>query len=298
MKASQSTISGAAEVKRARPQPARRARIAPLPPAFPQEWAVAHGEDLYGLWQAFEVAEGVRQVMRWIPPGVFVMGSPRSESGREDDEEQHLVDMGAGFWLADTACTQALWSAVMDGDNPSHFSSDLQNPVEQVSWEDVVERFLAKLESRVPGLNPVLPSEAQWEYACRAEAQPSAAFWFGEHIDITQVNHDGRQPMRGGVRSDVRGHTVAVKALPCNGWGLYQMHGNVWEWCADWYGAYPAGGRRGPSGWKSPSRGVKRVLRGGSWLYGARQCRSAQRDGDDPGSRYDGVGFRLARAAS
>ena len=205
---------------------AEQARLTPLPPHFPAAWASAYGEDSFGLWQAFEVA-GVRQVMRWIPPGRFLMGSPADEPGRDDNEPQHPVRLTQGFWMADTACTQALWGAVMDGANPSHFKDDPQNPVEWVSWTDAVDEFLPRLNAQLPGLQASLPTEAQWEYACRAEAPANTPFWFGRQISSEQVNFDGKNPLPGGKKSAYRQRTVTVTALPCNGWGLYQMHGNV-----------------------------------------------------------------------
>ena len=278
--------------------PPRRARITPLPPQFPCDWAVAYGEDAHGLWQAFEVA-GVRQVMRWIPPGSFTMGSPDTEPGRWDEETEHPVRLTAGLWLADTACSQALWAAVMGGASPSHFKDDPQNPVEQVSWVDVVDEFLPRLNAQVPGLAAMLPTEAWWEYACRGDAEHRTPFWFGEDIDSDQVNFDGTEPSPGGKKSQYRETTLPVKALPCNGWGLYQMHGNVWEWCADWYAPYPAGEVEDPAGpSEAPSETARRVLRGGSWFDLARNCRSAMRFANDPGERDHSVGFRLARAAS
>ena len=282
----------------AAPQHTGRSRMTPLPPVFPCNWAVAYGEDRHGLWQAFEVA-GQRQVLRWLPPGRFAMGSPSTEAGRFDDETEHGVTLTQGLWLADTACTQALWAAVMDGANPSRFSDDPQNPVEQVNWNDVVDEFLPRLNARVPGLGATLPTEAQWEYACRGDAEHKAPFWFGDQIDSAQVNFDGNDPMPGGKKSAYRERTVPVKALPCNGWGLYQMHGNVWEWCADGYAPYPgadAENRTGPA--HEPTGTAWRVLRGGSWLDLARYCRSALRYASVPGLRNFDFGFRLARGAS
>ena len=279
--------------------PPSRARITPLPPQFPNDWAVAYGEDVHGLWQAFEVA-GVRQVMRWIPPGHFTMGSPENEPGRWDDETEHPVRLTAGLWLADTACTQALWAAVTGGANPSGFKTDPQNPVEQVSWTEVVEEFLPRLNAQVPGLAAMLPTEAWWEYACRGDADHRTLFWFGEQIASDQVNFDGTEPSPGAKKSAYRRKTVPVNALPCNGWGLYQMHGNVLEWCSDWFAAYLAGEAAedpaGPS--EAPTESARRVLRGGSWIDEARDCRSAMRLAGGPGFRSRNVGFRLARAAS
>ena len=271
--------------------PDSRARLVPLPPVFPFAWAVAYGEDRCGLWQAFEVA-GVRQVLRWIPPGRFLMGSPESEAGRWDDERQHPVTLTRGFWLGETACTQALWRAVT-GDSPSGFRDDEEAPVGQVSWDDVMERFLPALNGKVQGLEAALPSEAQWEYACRAGTE--TPFWFGSQIDSEQVNFYGNRPMPGGRESEFRERTVGVKALPANGWGLYQMHGNVWEWCADWQGPYPEGEAIDPVA-EAPSSGpAGRVLRGGSWFYGARFCRSANRSALEPSDRNGSIGFRLVR---
>jgi len=275
-----------------------RARMTPPPPQWPSVWAVAYGEDRHGLWQAFEVA-GVRQVMRWIPPGRFVMGSPESEPERLVNETEHGVTLTAGFWLADTACTQALWVAVMEGANPSRFNEEAENPVEQVSWEDIVQDFLPRLNACVEGLSVILPTEAQWEYACRADAQTRTPFWFGDQITSDRVNFNGNYPMPGGAKSEYRERSVMVKALPCNGWGLHQMHGNVYEWCADWYAGYPAGDVDDPRGPAQPPEGAaRRVLRGGSWFSDAQDCRSAQRFGLVPGERFDSFGFRLARGPS
>ena len=271
--------------------PDSRARLVPLPPVFPFAWAVAYGEDRCGLWQAFEVAS-VRQVLRWIPPGRFLMGSPESEPERFDNEQQHPVTLTRGFWLGETACTQALWRAVT-GDNPSHFKDDEEAPVEQVSWDDVMERFLPALNGKVQGLEAALPSEAQWEYACRAGTE--TPFWFGSQIDSEQVNFNGNYPMPGGRKSAYRERTVGVRALPANGWGLYQMHGNVWEWCADESGPYPEGEAIDPVG-RAPSSGLAgRVLRGGSWFDGARYCRSAHRYAIGPSGHSDIISFRLVR---
>src|SRR5262249_18000253 len=132
--------------------------------------------------------------------------------------------------------------------------------VEQVSWEDV-QRFLARINDAAPDLLLHLPTETEWEYACRAGT--TTAFSFGNQITPEQVNYDGNYPHARGKRGLYRRETVPVKALPCNDWGLYQMHGNVWEWCQDWYGAYPAETVVDPAG---PVQGAGRVLRGGGWV--------------------------------
>lgn len=220
-----------------------------------------------------------------------MMGSPESEPERLDWEgPQHPVILTPGFWLADTACTQVLWQAVIGGDNPSSFKGE-DRPVEQVSWDDV-QRFIEKLNSLVPGGDFRLPTEAEWEYACRAGT--TTPFWFGDQITPEQVNYHGDHPYAGGQKGLYREETVAVKALPCNGWGLYQMHGNVWEWCQDWYSNYPQGTVIDPTG---PAEGQGRVLRGGSWISDGGEARSANRDAVVPAQRSGLDGFRLARVS-
>jgi sulfatase modifying factor 1 len=244
------------------------------------------GVDEFGLYAEFSV-KGVSQRCRWIAPGTFPMGSPPDEPSRSDDETLHEVTLSRGYWLADTACTQALWQAVM-GENPSFFQDDPAQPVEQVSWE-VVHTFLDRLNALVPGLDAGLPSEAQWEYACRAGT--TAPFSFGRNITPEQVNYHGNYPYAGAEKGLYRERTVAVGSLPPNPWGLYEMHGNVWEWCADWHGPYPDGSQIDPAG---PPDGSWRVLRGGSWRDDARLCRSAFRSGYPPDEAYHNIGFRLA----
>ena len=250
------------------------------------EGTEAIGRDEYGLYADFRVGDVVQR-LRWIVPGEFLMGSPESEAERYDDETQHRVILTQGYWLADTACTQALWQAVL-GDNPSRFKGE-GRPVETVSWDDT-QRFIVRLNELVPEGGFRLPTEAEWEYACRAGT--TTAFWFGDQISPEQVNYNGDYPYAGGQKGLNRGETVAVKALPCNGWGLYQMHGNVWEWCQDWYGDYPTETVVNPTG---PERGEGRVLRGGGWFSSGGRARSAHRNADDPGLRNDLGGFRLAR---
>jgi len=272
-------------------------RITPLPPIFPFDWAVAHGEDPQGLWQAFELpgTTPVRQRLRWIPPGQFLMGSPPDEHDRGSNEQQHAVVLTQGLWLADTACTQALWSNVL-GQNPSRFSGNPENPVEKVSWSDVVDKFLPRLNDLLPGLAATLPNEAQWEYACRAGTQ--TPFSFGDALNAVHANYDGNFPYPGGDKGVYREKTVSVMDLLANDWGLYQMHGNVWEWCRDGLRKYahdsiPVVDPEGPGG---PS--VERALRGGSWIRNAQGCRSAYRRAAPPGLRNVHLGFRLARGAS
>ena len=262
----------------------------PYPACFPEPWAAEWGEDEFGLWNAL-IYRGIRQVFRWIPPGRFLMGSAGTEPERSSEETQHEVVLTQGYWLADTASTQALWQAVT-GENPSGFSDDPENPVERVSWNDV-QTFLSRLNGDATELNARLPTEAEWEYACRAGT--TTPFSFGRNITPEQVNFEGNFPYAGGKKGLYRERTVPVGSLPANPWGLYEMHGNVWEWCQDWYGDYSAALATDPMG---PDTGALRVLRGGSWLGSGRLARSSFRLGLGPDSRYGSFGFRLALGQS
>jgi len=235
--------------------------------------------DNYGSYEDFDLA-GVMHRMRWIKPGTFMMGSPENEARRWDDESLHQVTLTKGFWLAETACTQAAWTAVM-GKNPSRFKGD-DRPVERVSWNDCQD-FLESANAVLPGGGLRLPTEAEWEYACRAGT--TTRFSFGDEITTEQVNH-----------GDESEFTVDVKMLPCNAWGLYQMHGNVCEWCQDWSGDYHPGPVEDPI---DVERGIarERALRGGGWDEEPICCRSACRHSYAPGERHCFIGFRLARSA-
>ena len=229
------------------------------------------------------------QSLRWIEPGTFWMGSPEDELERYDNEgPRHEVTISRGFWLADSACTQALWQAVM-GNNPSLFKDDPQQPVEQVSWHDV-QAFLQRLQELLPGCQVDLPSEAEWEYACRAGTQ--SPFSFGANINPQQVNYNGEYPYPGGEKVEYRAKTVPVKSLPANPWGLYEMHGNVYEWCKDGQRTYDEQAQIDPLG---PMTGDDnpRCLRGGSWIDYAWRARSANRYADQPGYAIRDVGFRF-----
>lgn len=250
---------------------------------IPPAWASAWGEDEFGVFACFEVG-GVEVRMRWIERGTFTMGSPTNEVGRLDWEgPQHEVTLSHGFWLVDTPCTQDVWSAVM-GSNPSRYKSP-RRPVEQVSWEDV-QGFLEKLDEVVPGLEAGLPTEAQWEYACRAGT--STATYAGDLRDerkddlLDDIAWYGPNPGTG---------TMDVGLKRPNPWGLYDMLGNVYEWCADLQRQYTNEPVTDPEG----TRGPERVYRGGSWGGFARYCRAAYRNWNDPGYRHGLLGFRLSR---
>ena len=255
-------------------------------PFNPPTWATAWGQDAYGFYVDLNL-QNIIQRFRWIEPGIFSMGSPETEVERRDNEFLHQVTISKGFWLADTVCTQVLWQVIM-GDNPAHFNDNNNKPVERVSWDDV-QVFIKNLNDHVENLAARLPTEAEWEYACRAGTE--TPFSFGSNITTEQVNYDGNYPYAGGKKDIFRGETLAVKSLPANAWGLYEMHGNVWEWCHDWYEEYPKNNISDPQG---PPSGAGRIIRGGSWRGSGRDVRSAIRSGFGPDYRDFNLGFRLA----
>ena len=215
------------------------------------------------------------------------MGSPEMEQQRGSNEIQHRVVLTQGFWLADTACTQALWQAVM-GKNPSYFKGE-EKPVEQVSWDDC-QQFIERFNEIIPEGGFRLPTEAEWEYACRAGT--TTPFSFGDQITPELVNYHGNYPYADGKKGLDRGETIPVKELQCNDWGLYQMHGNIWEWCQNWYSDYDTTVVEDPTG---VAAGDIRVLRGGCWAFYGRHVRSAERFANAPDERVRDIGFRLAR---
>jgi len=234
------------------------------------------GRDSGGQVTTFTV-KGVSFKMVRIPAGEFMMGSPSNEPGRDSDEgPQHRVRISRDFWLGQTEVTQGLWKAVM-GSNPSYFKNCGDDcPVEQVSWNDCQE-FIRKLNGMVSGGNFRLPTEAEWEYACRAGTTGP----YAGDLDAT-----GWYDKNSGSR------TQRVGQKKPNAWGIYDMHGNVWEWCQDWKAEYPSGSVTDPTG---PSSGSYRVYRGGSWYDNAVFCRSANRNGYAPVARDFHLGFRLVR---
>jgi formylglycine-generating enzyme required for sulfatase activity len=225
----------------------------------------------------------------WIPPGTFLMGSPKNEEGREPydgaDETQHKVTLTKGFYMGTHLVTQEQWQAVM-GNNPSNFKGEKNLPVDSVSWEDCQE-FIKKLRKR--DQKPYrLPTEAEWEYACRAGT--TTPFSFGETISTDQANYNGRYIYGTGKEGVFRQKTTPVGIFPANAWGLCDMHGNVWEWCQDWFGPYPEKDINDPL---SPESGQYRVLRGVSWGYNPGYCRSACRSRYGPGRRGINCGLRV-----
>jgi len=252
-----------------------------------------------------------------IAGGQFVMGSPAKEVTSDNNEILHTVSVSP-FYIAAKEVTQAEWLAVM-GSNPSEFKGD-DLPVERVSWYEAIS-FCNRLslkqgrspcyavngktdpakwggipEDRDPVFDLVtcnygangyrLPTEAEWEYACRADAR--SAFFVGANVTTDQANYDGTKPYNGASAGERRGTTVSVGSFPPNSYGIYDMSGNVWEWCNDWFGPYTEGAD--PTG---PSDGASRIVRGGSWDTGAQFLRSAYRGGAAPQTRGNDLGLRL-----
>ncbi len=243
-----------------------------------------------------KVTNAIGMEFAWVPPGTFWMGSPESEEGREDNETQQLVTLTKGLYVGTTPVTQRHWQSVM-GNNPSYFSGDDSLPVESVSWDDCqefVEALNASEQARLKfsadraGKFGLL-TEAQWEYSCRSGT--TTAFWFGETISTAQANYDGGEVYGKGKEGEYREQTTRVGSFPPNAWSLYDMHGNVWEWCQDMYGPYSTAGIRDP---QIAQKRSSRVLRGGSWFNNPAICRSAFRNRYFPDYRNNRSGCRVA----
>lgn len=255
----------------------------PVPPLTP---AVTNAEKEMTI----DLGNGVTMVFVWISPGAFMMGSGGNEIGRQDDETRHEVRLSQGFWIGTHEVTQAQWDRVI-GSNPSNFKNAGTNaPVELVTWSDCQD-FLARLnawgdhpKSKIGKFVFRLPTEAEWEYACRAGTKTRFASGYAtSDLELAGWYHE-----------NAAGSTHPVGQKKPNAWGLYDMHGNVWEWCQDWYGSYANGAINDPEG---PASGLARVVRGGAW-YNEEYCsRSAFRYSYPPGDRYDFVGLRVVCVA-
>jgi formylglycine-generating enzyme required for sulfatase activity len=232
----------------------------------------------------------------WIPPGSFVMGSTKAEMEKQPfldilairlDETQHKVTLTKGFYMGIYTVTQDQWQAVM-GNNPSYFKGEKNLPVERVSWNDCQD-FIKKLREK-DKKQYRLPTEAEWEYACRAGT--TTPFSCGETISTNQANYNGNFTYGKGKKGVNKGRTTPVGSFPPNLWGLYDMHGNVWQWCQDRVGDYPHKEVVDPVG---PGTGETRVMRGGSFAQGPGDCRSAKRNGGTLPTQKDAtnIGFRL-----
>jgi len=220
-----------------------------------------------------DLGKDVKLEMVLIPAGKFVMGSPESEVGRWDNEKRHEVNLTKPFYMGKYAVTQEQWKTVM-GKNPSE-EKGVRLPVMNVTWEDCQE-FIKKLNKKTDG-GYRLPTEAEWEYACRAGT--TTAYSVGESLTESEANIDGDS-------------IKAVGSYKPNAFGLYDMHGNVWEWCEDWYEEYPTGAVTDPKG---PANGETRVLRGVSFIFYLTYARSSYRFNLTPTYRRSDFGFRLAR---
>ena len=232
---------------------------------------------------AVDLGNGVKLEMVLIPAGEFLMGSPDSDTKATFSEKpQHRVRITKPFYLGKYLVTHEQWEAVM-GSNPSYFKGP-KNPVEQVSWDDC-QKFLEKLNTKTAkqGGKFVLPSEAQWEYACRAGSK--TRFCFGD--DEARLGDYAWYAANSGGKP----HPVGEKKP--NAWGLYDMHGNVWEWCQDWWknGYYKESPVDDPTG---AATGSDRVIRGGGWFFVVGGCRSAYRIGRSPGMCFDDLGLRVS----
>jgi formylglycine-generating enzyme required for sulfatase activity/tRNA A-37 threonylcarbamoyl transferase component Bud32 len=281
------------------PPPPRREEARPKPPPAPARRGQA---TLYTGWpfdereakrrqqetaealgipveRSVDLGKGVSLELVLIPPGEFLMGSPKSEEGQGSDETQHRVRITRPFYIGKYAVTQEQWEAVM-GKNPASFKG-ARNPVDLVSWEDCQE-FVGKLSGRGGNGSFALPTEAEWEYACRAGT--ATGYCCGDH-ESGLADYAWNYSNSGSVT-----HPVGEKKP--NAWGLYDMHGNVWEWCQDWYDAdyYKTSPKDDPPGART---GELRVLRGGSWCGYPGDCRSAFRNGGYPSYRSFDVGVRL-----
>jgi len=238
-----------------------------------------------------DLGNGVKLEMIAIPGGTFWMGSPANEAERGDNESpQHQVTVPS-FFMGKYPLTQAQYQAIM-GKNPAYFKGN-NRPVENVSWDDAV-RFCQKLSQRT-GKNYRLPSEAEWEYACRAGTK--TPFSFGDNITTDLVNYNGNYPYKSAPKGKYREQTTDVgtfpPTFPPNPFGLYDMHGNVWEWCEDdWHENYIDAPTDG-SAWNSQSGSNNKLLRGGSWNSYAGGCRSALRGRSSRDLRYNRCGFRV-----
>ncbi len=222
----------------------------------------------------------------YIAPGSFTMGSPETDGMRKEDERQRSVALPSGYYMQTTEVTQGQWKAVM-GRNPSQFKDcGADCPVENVSWDDAL-LFISKLNARDHSNHCRLPTEAEWEYACRAGG--TTRFSWGDDPDCSKANY-GNSPLSDECKTINPGKTAPVGSYAANPWGLYDMHGNVWEWCADVYVDYTktAGNDLAATG-----PGAHRVVRGGAYFDPAESCRTANRCWDPADYRVQDIGFRL-----
>ena len=260
---------------------------------------ITNGQRYY---RAVTIAPPADTNLVFIPPGTFVMGSPANEALRFLDETPHIVTLSRGFWISQYLMTQKDYIAVV-GSNPSQFQGNLERPVERVSWYNATNYcYLRTQQEQAAGLIPSnyvyrLPTESEWEYACRAGT--TTAFYLGNSLSSGQANFDGQYgyDASSGQSYNPAGlflqQTTPVGSYTTNAWGLYDMIGNVMEWCQDLYGAYPTGSVVDPQG---ASTGTTRVRRGGYWQLTGQYCRSAQRGNGVGTVTLSYYGFRIVLA--
>ena len=242
-----------------------------------------------GICRTIALPGDAEMKMIYCPPGEFMMGSPESEEGRCDAEVLHHVELTKGFWLGKYPVTQRQWLSVMG----KYFVGDAHLPNDVISWDHCKE-FVEKVKSFAKqqlGGEARFPTEAEWEYACRAGT--TTAYFWGNALNGDKANCDGNYPCGTAKKGQYLGKTTPVGRYGANAWGFADMHGNVYEWCADWYGDY-SGDVVDPTG---PASGDYRVLRGGSWSSHAERCRSAHRGYSEPRWPIISCGFRLCCSA-
>jgi uncharacterized protein (TIGR02996 family) len=235
----------------------------------------------------------VGMTFAWVWPGTFLMGSPAGEPERDEGETLHPVTLTRGFWMGTHPVTEQQWKDVTgsySSSSPSGSNFKGKNmPTLEVSWDDC--QAFAKALSKQEKRKYRLPTEAEWEYACRAGT--TTPFYFGETLLPEQGNYESHFVYPGGRKARARRKTTPVGSFPPNSWGLCDMHGNVSEWCADWAGAYPRKAVKDPVG-KTPDQSwPARVLRGGCWHEGPGRCRAAYRSSDEQDSRALHHGVRV-----
>lgn len=227
----------------------------------------------------------------YVPSGIYGIGSPPSEPGREAQEVAHEVTLTRGYWIGRFEVSQEQWSRVMGSDSRPSIREQADAPVENISWFESLE-LARRLTERVPGERFRLPTEAEWEIACRAGT--TTPFAAGEGLTSEQANYDGRYPLPGQPAGEFRDQTTAVGSFASNAWGLHDFHGNVWEWTQDDHCPYNLAATRDPLG--ICASGLK-VIRGGSWLFNADSARCAVRYTHAPRDRGPSLGLRLVREA-
>ena len=236
-----------------------------------------------------DLNSSVKPEMVWVEPGIFTMGSPVTEIGRNSSETEHNVTLTRGFYLGKYEVTQAQYEAVMKGHsdanaNPSRWSGHPNRPVEKISWNDIqlfLELLNEKEAENIPaGWEYILPTEAQWEYACRAGTITS--YSWGNTMSESDANW---------MNTNDDNQTQNVGQYSANPWGFFDMHGNVWEWTNDWKASYSENNVTDPKG---PDMGSKKIVRGGSYAAHSSYIRSAYRSEYETNATFSGIGFRLA----